>query len=314
MTVKYINYSEKFYNSYKIFCNKQFNYSKYQPNLTHLAWLNDNKRSNFKIAIDNNKNVIGCIHKYKTNIETNAGLLEFTVLHDLAASENNKGVGQKLLREEIKSNNPLILAHVTGKVAKTYKNIGSKPIYSEWKYKLIVPFKIFSKKKLFGYLQNDDLIINDIRFINNKNQNSRILIEKLINKFHNINNDQDFFEWRFLNKNAPNVFFIFDKNQEALMMMTIGFKSVFPFARIFVTKGDNALVLDKIRYSIEKFCSLLGIPYIISSTINSKQYKFKNYSYLKNQPECFWYNSKDDNIKNIKLDGSMTDLAFNGYW
>ena len=93
--------------------------------MTHLAWLNDNKRSNFKIAIDNNKNVIGCIHKYKTNIETNAGLLEFTVLHDLAASENHKGVGQKLLREEIKSNNPLILAHVTGKVAKTYKNIGS---------------------------------------------------------------------------------------------------------------------------------------------------------------------------------------------
>tara|TARA_B100000902_G_scaffold399839_1_gene472924 strand:- start:4269 stop:5213 length:945 start_codon:yes stop_codon:yes gene_type:complete len=314
MTTKYLNYSDEFYNSYKKFCFKQFNYSKYQSNLTHLAWLNDNKRSNFRIVINDDKDVIGCIHKYKINLATNVGLLEFTVLHDLAVSFNYTGIGQKLLRQELKSYSPLILAHVTGKVAKTYKKIGSKSINSEWRYKLILTLNLFSKKKLYKYLHDENLIINDIKFVNNKNTKSQIFVENLLSKFYKVNDDQDFFDWRFLNKNSPLVFFIFDKDEKALMMMTIGFKSIFPFARIFVTKGNNTEILDKIRISIEKFCALLGITYIISSVINTKQYKFDNYTHLKIQPECFWYEDKNKNINTVELDGSMTDLAFNGYW
>lgn len=314
MNIEYRDYRAEDLSKYKLFCIHHFGLSKYQSNTAHLKWLEANETSFFKIAVLSDK-IIGCIHGYEAPIPTNKGIINFMVLHDLAVDKNYKGIGFKLMRHSIYGDKPVILAHANGKMAMTYKKIGSNELSSYWARKFFFPYTIFNKKKLLSNINKTIKIENSIKIINNKNKDHLNLIKNLLIKLHPDKGYNDFFDWRFLNSNSPLTYFAFDNDMKNLAIFSIGFKSLIPFSRIYSIINSNQETYDKLIKGIEIFSKKFGIPLVyftvIGSNTNQQNIKYKK---TRIQPFCGWFSKNTVEFKDVYIDGFSTDLAFNGYW
>ena len=145
MKIIFRKYQDKDFASYNLFCKKNFHASNYQSKKTHLRWLSQNNTSFFNLALNTSDQIVGCIHGYEVIMNTNLGNKSCRVLHDLSVNKEYKGAGLKLLKDQIFIDKPVILAHVTGKVSKSYEKIGSIKISSDWMYKFLIPRNIFCK-------------------------------------------------------------------------------------------------------------------------------------------------------------------------
>ena len=314
MNVEYREYRNEDYSKYKEFCINHFGLSKYQSNKNHLKWLASNKASFFKIATVNDR-IIGCIHGYEAPILTNKGMITFIVLHDLAVDKSFKGIGLKLMRQSIYNDKPVILAHVTQKMAVTYKKIGSIELPSYWARKFLFPYSVFNKKKLVFTINENIKTKKNIRIINNKDLKHLTNIKNLLNNLYSHKNYNDFFNWRFIDSNSPLTYFVYDNCMENLAIFSIGFKSFIPFVRIYAVINSNQETYNYLIKEIEIFCKKKGIPIIYFSVVGPDTAQ-KNIRYKKTkiQPYCGWFSKNSVEFDDVYINGFSTDLAFNGYW
>lgn len=302
------------YDAYKRFCEKNFGNNCYQSKIDHIEWLESNKYHFINLAVSDSE-IIGCFHGFKAPVKINNETQFFYSLHDLMVDKKfGSQIGLKLMQAVIFQDNPVILSGAIGRISRAYKRLGSTQFQSHWYRKFIIPcnpLRFFFLNKNFIKLTQNKMKFN---FINNKEKDSRIIIESIINAYeYDDDFSREFFEWRYFQNNSPLTFFAYDDNFKNIIKFSIGLRGFIPFLRIIsVTKDNDKIFLDLLK-SIEDFAIRIGIPVILYSITEDilppKELKFNEY---KDMPNSYVFSKKRNLLNNfsITINGFSTDLGF----
>ncbi|MDC1443534.1 hypothetical protein N8448_02675 [Gammaproteobacteria bacterium] len=311
---KYIH--ENDYDSYKIFCEKNFGKGCYQSKADHINWLESNPSHFIDVAAIDNK-IIGCFHGFKAPVKVNNKTILFYSLHDLMVDkEKGSQLGLKLMQGGIIQDVPVILSGAVGRISRAYKRLGSLQFKSHWYRKFIIPikpFKFFFLNRLkIKYIQDS----MEFNFINNKQSNSQNLIAPILDSFSYENeSSKNFFKWRFLQKDSPLTFFVSDDSHNNIIIFSLGVRKFIPFLRVISVKNDNNnAIAHEMLKSVELFASRSGIPVILYSvTEDSPPPKILKYNKYKNFPNSYIFSKKNKLTDDISINGFSTDLGFDSY-
>lgn len=265
------SYSKNFYESYKRFVNRNFK-NPYQAKKRYIEWLyiqNPSAKSfdNFRI-VTFDKDVVGCMHNLETNIycKSSSEIIRISAIHNLMVDKNHRqGIGFLLIRDVLIRNKSFIVPGATGKLAESYKNLGSKSLYSYWVQKSLKPnpFDFYSLltissskfceyvlKKYKNYENYFELNFNfDKNLLNIINDNSGYAL------------DSDFIKWRFFSSHSS---YIVLNSKSSYVIVVIGYKYHMPIARIIYSSFSN---VDNLNFmsNIIRFINNLGCVHILST-------------------------------------------------
>ena len=329
-TPKILIFNNSYKKEYKNFCIKNFGISCYQKKDSFIKWMfeeNPYSRdySNFLLAILNSK-IVGCIHlmplKYRININDTKKEFKIPTLSNLMIDKDyRKGEGFIILQHVFSTNKSFFIPGAIGKISQTYKNLNFTKIESYWYYKIIyVNFykllKIFFSNKLnisALYKTVNKLKTEKINIFTQYNSEIYKSIKYFTNDekiFPEINDV--FLKWRLFHKNGPVNIVLKMKENNSILILSVGFRKKIPITRIFFSRYET----------LSDYDSLLNLAFFISKKIGSlitlivsnvemnidlkSKYKIKN----KDPMPDSWLRSNDIKGKNFINWELTSDIGF----
>ena len=318
-------FKESLTDSYNKFVLRNFGRNSYQSNSEYINWLyfkNPYGRgySDFLLALDNSKNVAGCVRKIRyeiLNTETNTKY-SCTSIHNLMVDiEHRNGVGFLLIRDFLKNEKSFLIPGVIGMLSDSYKNLGSKPLKSFWGFKMINPNLFKLLKRMLGLRITREEVISNCNFVLRDGVQiefdfNKDLIEILNNKFSSLIFTEEYLRWRLFDDKKLSTIILWSKDRKSLIMMSIGKRRRVPVGRIFFSIFDNMKDGQILLRNSLRLLGLSGCPLALITSADSKFIELSKLENIKSKnvmPDTYFF-SKLTSLTGVVFWPLVSDLGF----
>ena len=148
--------------------------------------------------------------------------------------------------------------------------------------------------------------------IGHNRENDGSFIAKALKKFDKIDLFDNYFNWRFTNKNAPLTFYVTDDIGENSVLFIIGKRGLIPYVRIFYVDYENEMILKKIMLFIERITSKIGIPVILYSSFEYPPLEDLKYKVYDRLPISYVYSKTKTEEFIPTVPSFCSDIGFDG--